>query len=380
MENNLKDKIVCFSDDFDVFTAKFSTLKTRMENILLNYQIDEFRNLQKDILKFQKIMTTSLWFTEYSKHKTLQPKVNTLTNECHQTSINKINEDFIQVFKEKYDKNTQMLEEALKNEKLASSELKEKLDAVNLLHQDNSDEEEKNELSLCQGIYNQEVNETPIFSKNTSLDLDCSQANVISFMNKASKSKNALPVLRRVNFQKPVDNNSDIRDFISFCFPPKIKFLWINLQYTSIIDTNYYEDAIKSALPKVTNEIYFYWARLTKEFFEEAVKASANCKRLVFDYWYIFTDSECNFSGPKYATHYIGFQFTGHNGYSTWETIPNRFENIVKGIKSCSLKESLEFINVLSCGITKEQAQQILNNNGLSYIEAVETRNSALNF
>jgi hypothetical protein len=194
------------------------------------------------------------------------------------------NEDLNHALQEKYDEKSKMLEEALEKEKIINLELKERLDALNSLQQNNSDEEEKIEPSLCQDIYNQVVNAPSTFTKDTLLSFDCSQTNIIKFMDKVSKSKYLLPVVRRVNLHKLTNDNSDLRDFISFCFPPKVKFFCMNHPESSCINTNYYEDALKSALPKVTKEIFLYYVQLTKEFFEEVVKASSKCKRLVFQY------------------------------------------------------------------------------------------------
>jgi hypothetical protein len=58
--------------------------------------------------------------------------------------------------------------------------------------------------------------------------------------------------------------------------------------------------------------------------------------------------------------------------YNHWNDHPERFENIVLGIKNCNLKHSLTEIDLFNSGISLETAQILLEKHGLGHIKAVE--------
>jgi hypothetical protein len=60
------------------------------------------------------------------------------------------------------------------------------------------------------------------------------------------------------------------------------------------------------------------------------------------------------------------------NWENGWRSHENRFENIVKGIKNCGLKNSLKTIDLYACYIGKAKASEILSNHGLGAITVVD--------
>jgi hypothetical protein len=90
------------------------------------------------------------------------------------------------------------------------------------------------------------------------------------------------------------------------------------------------------------------------------------------------SDQEFDFGGPDYKISFLSFPWSGHPSYGNgWHSYEHRFENIVKGIKNCGLKDSLKTIDVHHCQIGKAKASEILSKHGLRAISVVEDKDIA---
>jgi hypothetical protein len=184
-----------------------------------------------------------------------------------------------------------------------------------------------------------------------------------------------LPNIRRLKIDTLANRNLSFKDFLEHCIPNCLEFLILNLNNGETIESDYYFPSLEKALIGVSKELYFYDFKLSYDAFEKIVKASYKCERLVFNYWMYDAEAELDFSGPKYLTNFISFYHCNHS-HNSWGTKSYRFENIVKGIKNCELKNSLTQIDVYYCQIGKSKAQEILNKHGLNGITAVEQENT----
>ena len=61
---------------------------------------------------------------------------------------------------------------------------------------------------------------------------------------------------------------------------------------------------------------------------------------------------------------------TYYSSHSNWKTNPHRFENLVKGIAKCPpLRKSMRILELTDWGLSKEEAQAIIDKYELEDIE-----------
>jgi hypothetical protein len=167
------------------------------------------------------------------------------------------------------------------------------------------------------------------------------------------------------------DSDASVRDFLDSCLPDSLQSLTINYGTRTRIKASFYLPSIQTSFKKTTKENYIRWFVCSKEEFEEIVKASHNTDRLVM--WALKVDSEqeFDFGGPDYKTSFLSLKYCGNSNNNSWGSHEHRFENIVKGIKNCGLKDSLKTIDVYECEIGKAKASEILSKHGLGAITVV---------
>jgi hypothetical protein len=185
-----------------------------------------------------------------------------------------------------------------------------------------------------------------------------------------------LPDIKRVRIQY-MNNDSDasVRDFLDSCLPDSLQSLTINYYTSTRIKASFYLPSIQTAFKKTTKENYICYFDCSKEEFEEIVKASHNTDRLVMNGLKMDSEQEFDFGGPDYKTSFLSLMYCGHSSYgNSWGSHEHRFENIVKGIKNCGLKDSLKTIDVYECEIGKAKASEILSKHGLGAITVVDDK------
>ena len=146
---------------------------------------------------------------------------------------------------------------------------------------------------------------------------------------------------------------------------------WINI--------NYYIDGIEKWCEVTKKDIFINLWLYSKSNFERIVKASCNTLRLHIRNSRIQLYDEYDFSGPEYKTTYLSFAYCGDHSDDDWTNNPSRFENIIKAISKCGLKESLQVINIDNTGITKDIAESYLEKYDMSNITIEETNPRPLN-
>jgi hypothetical protein len=165
----------------------------------------------------------------------------------------------------------------------------------------------------------------------------------------------------------------DLNKFYEKGFPVKVKYLDLRMGQLYRSGSSYYIKSLLKALTRATKQIYLSQFDLKKEDLENIVKASSKCSRLILDYANIDADKEFDFSGEEYNISLLSFKDADYDKrYNHWNDHPERFENIVLGIKNCNLKHSLTEIDLFNSGISLETAQILLEKHGLGHIKAVE--------
>jgi len=75
-----------------------------------------------------------------------------------------------------------------------------------------------------------------------------------------------------------------------------------------------------------------------------------------------------------YRIETINLGFTGNSDNSDWIKYPDRFSNIISAMSKCSLKESIQRINVWKCGdMNKQMVQQVLLDNGMQHVKVIDS-------
>ena len=117
-------------------------------------------------------------------------------------------------------------------------------------------------------------------------------------------------------------------------------------------------------------QIFFSFSKLN---FEQTVKASAKSQRIVFCAWIFDSNTDFNFIGPAYTTSYLSLRYVGNKSKNSWKTHPERLKRIVKAISECSLKDSLNTIDVCGWDVEVAEVEKMLEEFALKHkIKVVE--------
>ena len=118
---------------------------------------------------------------------------------------------------------------------------------------------------------------------------------------------------------------------------------------------------------------------ISKEAFEKTVKASANWDRVEFAYSQIDLSSDIDLSGPHYSTSYLSFSCVENQKNNSWKSHPELLERVIKAISLCSMKNSLETLDVYQWGIGVEEVEQMLRKYKLDNIRVTKEYEAQFN-
>ena len=132
---------------------------------------------------------------------------------------------------------------------------------------------------------------------------------------------------------------------------------------------DYYLDGLDTALKGATKEVYTnYWIH-SKQSLERVIKASCNASRLIIRHSKLDWDNDFDFSGPHYNTAYLSFCEWGNKHGSNWGSNPEKLGRIIKAISSCSMKVSLQTLNVSYCGVSVQKVKEMLSAWGMNNVQ-----------
>ena len=138
-------------------------------------------------------------------------------------------------------------------------------------------------------------------------------------------------------------------------------------------DINYYIDGIEKWCQVTKKEICINLWHHSISSFERVIKASCNALRLSIKSSSIKPRDKFDFSGPEYKTTYLSFAYCGEDSDDEGTNNSSRFENIIKAISKCGLKESLQVINLDNTEIDKDIVDSVLEKYDMTSIAIEET-------
>ena len=131
---------------------------------------------------------------------------------------------------------------------------------------------------------------------------------------------------------------------------------------------DYYLAGLDKALKGVTKQVFIYYWIHSKQSLERMIKASCNSSRLIIGYSKLDWDVDFDFSGPHYNTTYLSFARWGDSIGDNWSTNPEKLGRIIKAISKCSMKDSLQTLNVCRCGVAVQEVEEMLSASGMSNV------------
>ena len=128
-------------------------------------------------------------------------------------------------------------------------------------------------------------------------------------------------------------------------------------------------DGLDTALKGTTKEVYIcYWIH-SKQSFERVFKVSSNSSRLIISWCKLDWDNDFDFSGPHYNTTHLSFYGWGANYGNNWSTNPEKLGRIIKAISLCSMKNLLQTLNVIGCGVSVQKVKELLSTHGMTNVQ-----------
>ena len=178
-----------------------------------------------------------------------------------------------------------------------------------------------------------------------------------------------LPDIKRVFFNYIPETNADLLHFLKHSAPNKTKIFVFGWNAIGLYKIDYYLDGLDTALKGVNKEIITYYWIHSKQSLERVFKASYNSSRLVFSCSKLDWDNDFDFSGPEYSTAYLSFDRWGNIHGNNWSSNPEKLGRIIKAISLCSMKNSLQTLNVYYCGVTKQKVEEMLSASGMNNVQ-----------
>ena len=182
-------------------------------------------------------------------------------------------------------------------------------------------------------------------------------------------SKLKIPQLNQITLCSFPEDWEEVRSFLSNSII-KVNSLFFNHDRKIKLSASQYIESLKVASTKTNNRFVVDKTNFTSDEFRELVCAAKGTKELHFQLDIIPLDEQVDFGnmdGSKIER--LGFFYSGGSIYSNWKEHPMRFENLVASIaNSQGLKNSLKRLYIVSCEITKEKAQEVLNKYNLKSV------------
>ena len=186
-----------------------------------------------------------------------------------------------------------------------------------------------------------------------------------------SLSKIQVPKLNSVALNEIPEDSDDVWRFMEYSIQNVNKFCF-NLNSDFRIDVNKYLSSLNVVATKTKRMLNVLNTNFTQKEFCALISFSKNIEQLWLRDNLIPLDEECDFGddmdGCKIKC--LDFSKTGDKKHSNWMSNPKSFENLIIGIvKWAPLKASLKTIRIYDCGISIEDAQEILEKYDLNRIE-----------
>ena len=184
------------------------------------------------------------------------------------------------------------------------------------------------------------------------------------FLKEWIKNRIKFPNIHKIDIRYPNRDPKLVNAFIKTCLPWKTDIFLINgWSSGEWIDAKPYLEWLYTSLHCVQIEVNFTLVKFhsTKEFCK-LINAWSNAKRIAFLGCQFDIDDPCKFGANiKFKTEFISFGDSTTNDNCKWDAKHYRFENIIKGIANCGLRDSLRTIEINYKSIPLNVAKAILN-------------------
>ena len=94
--------------------------------------------------------------------------------------------------------------------------------------------------------------------------------------------------------------------------------------------------------------------------FERLFKCCAHVQRLTFCYWKLDLSTPPDLKGPDYKVQYLSFDECGDSHSNDWKNNKDKVEALLKAVAQSSLKDSLQTLNIISCGLDVKEVEGML--------------------
>ncbi|CAI2377388.1 unnamed protein product [Moneuplotes crassus] len=142
----------------------------------------------------------------------------------------------------------------------------------------------------------------------------------------------------------------------------------VQLDKWNLSKFNFYKNAIFKALSCVMKELVLWQFEIDRKGLQGIISAGSHLERIYMIQCRIYSEG-CSFRDDiKYEIYRLGFDYSGEQRYSNWETHRDRLEDLLKAISESSLKDSLEVLSLLQCMSKPKVITKIVKKYGLTKI------------
>ncbi|CAI2363915.1 unnamed protein product [Moneuplotes crassus] len=261
----------------------------------------------------------------------------------------------------------QTLKEEQKTNNSLIEEMKEQIFSL-----ENTLEQSKHTLSYQEfkKIQNSICGSSNSFNESSSFTIDLSNTSNQNLLKTLQLFR--LPPLAKLDVYNihEFEHPEVITKFIENALSEHIKYFRLSHGGGSCPLISSYMGSLQKTLPLIPDKVELAYWSMTKQEFEDLMVSSQHSKYVYFCACKILTDSEVDFGDrldqASFTT--IDFNSTGHSSYDNWSKNEYmKFKNIVKGFaKVESIKSRPIDIHLGGCGMSKSQAEAILQENGLT--------------
>jgi len=160
-----------------------------------------------------------------------------------------------------------------------------------------------------------------------------------------------------------------ITKFLGNALSENVKYFYFNTNTNSCLDLSPYMDTLTKTLPLIPSRVDLVYWTMTSSQFQDILVAAQKADYVRFGGCKIDVGEEVDFGGrlDQAAFTNIDFESTGRSDRSNWaQNGFETFKNIVKGLaKVESIKNRQVSIHLYDCGMSKDQAESILQENGM---------------
>ena len=226
-----------------------------------------------------------------------------------------------------------------------------------------------NNFDLLSTLYEQFIGTKLSINSGSCIRLDCNTDGCMSLLRVLANFK--LPVTNYYSLDYVPADSKFVRAFAANLSKNQSQF-YFNYYSSSKVESSKYIRELRLAADNTAD--YFYVKNLTfsVEDFKSLVVSGRHVKNLYIRTSLIPLDCKFDFEDQLDSSDIQNFyvQNWGDKDNGDWAVHPLRFENLLEAISnSLALRNSLKTLNIGSCGVSKEKAEQMWKKYGLNELK-----------